>query len=93
MSLSKVFLVQCNLFVLDLTKKFFCQDNCPVVPNTGQEDNDSDTDGDSCDDDDDNDLIPDKQVTVVGQEALIYVIHQEWLRRWMQKVGRKEGGG
>ncbi|KAK3740782.1 hypothetical protein QZH41_001240 [Actinostola sp. cb2023] len=37
------------------------QDNCPKVPNTGQEDNDSDTDGDSCDDDDDNDLIPDKQ--------------------------------
>ena len=38
------------------------QDNCPSVPNTGQEDTDRDTDGDSCDDDVDNDLIPDKQV-------------------------------
>ncbi|XP_031564283.1 uncharacterized protein LOC116299704 isoform X2 [Actinia tenebrosa] len=51
------------------------QDNCPVVPNTGQEDNDSDTDGDSCDDDDDNDLIPDKQDNCqfeanLGQEDL-----------------------
>ncbi|XP_074618758.1 uncharacterized protein LOC141877629 isoform X2 [Acropora palmata] len=37
------------------------KDNCPSVPNTGQEDNDGDTDGDACDDDDDNDLIPDKK--------------------------------
>lgn len=41
---------------------FSFQDNCPSVPNTGQEDNDGDTDGDACDDDDDNDLIPDKKV-------------------------------
>lgn len=40
----------------------FYQDNCPNVPNTGQEDNDDDTKGDSCDDDDDNDLRPDKEV-------------------------------
>jgi hypothetical protein len=35
------------------------EDNCPGVPNPGQEDNDGDGDGDACDADDDNDGVDD----------------------------------
>ncbi|MBU6160778.1 MAG: DUF4215 domain-containing protein, partial [Myxococcales bacterium] len=43
-------------------------DNCPTVPNPGQENSDDDAQGDACDDDDDNDGLTDEEEADLGTD-------------------------
>lgn len=46
-------------------------DNCGLLVNPGQSDNEHDGFGDDCDDDDDNDSLTDSEETVIGEDGFI----------------------